>query len=143
MTVSGKVINVTRESEPDLYWAMRGCGINLGIIAGFQLDCFPLGTIWGGAKTFPLDARKSVFAAFTQFILNGADPKAEAFLLATDVAADGNYAFTTIMTRSVPEEDPAVFESFKRLPCLASSTRIRTLPDLCDEIDEKNEPGFS
>jgi hypothetical protein len=47
-----------------------------------------------------------------------------------------------IMSHSNPQSEITAFDDFKRLTPLFSSTRNRTLKNLCDEMDSQNEPGF-
>lgn len=121
---------------------MRGAGITFGIVTRMELRTFNLGQIWGGASVFAHENKTAVFDAFNKFVHDGSDPSTEAFMLATDAAKDGNSVYTFIMSHSNPQSDTAVFDDIKRLTPLVSSTQIRTLKNLCDEMDSQNEPGF-
>ncbi|KAL6802596.1 hypothetical protein GGI42DRAFT_29387 [Trichoderma sp. SZMC 28013] len=139
---NGQILNVTEKSHPDLFWGMRGAGITFGIVTRMELRTFNLGQIWGGASVFAHENKTAVFDAFNKFVHDGSDPSTEAFMLATDAAKDGNSVYTFIMSHSNPQSDTAVFDDIKRLTPLVSSTQIRTLKNLCDEMDSQNEPGF-
>jgi hypothetical protein len=122
---------------------MRGAGVCFGIVTGLELGTFELGNIWGGARTFAHEHETAVLNAFNKFVNTGVDPLAEAFLIITDAAKDGNSVYTMILSRSSPEEDPPIFDDFKRLTPLVSSTQTRTLTNFCDEIDSQNVAGFT
>lgn len=139
---NGEVLNVTSQSHPDLFWGMRGAGIGFGIITHFELNTFELGKIWGGTRTYAHEHETAAIDAMYKFVKEGLDPLAEAFLIVTDAARDGNSVYTVAISHSNPEEDPPIFDDFKRLVPLVSSTQIRTLKSFCDELDILNVPGF-
>jgi len=56
VTADGAVLDVTEESEPDLFWALRGGGGNFGIAASFEYRLHPLSMVTGGLIAHPIDA---------------------------------------------------------------------------------------
>ena len=56
VTADGDVLNVTQESDPDLFWALRGGGGNFGIATSFEYRLHPLQMIVGGLIAHPIDA---------------------------------------------------------------------------------------
>ncbi|UKZ96308.1 uncharacterized protein TrAFT101_011105 [Trichoderma asperellum] len=139
---NGEVLNITKKSLPDLFWGMRGAGITFGIVTRLELKTFDLGEIWGGASAFAHEHETAIFDAFNKFVHTNQDPLAEAFLLVTDMARDGNSVYTMVMSHSNPQsENPPAFDDFKRLTPLFSSTQTRTLKNFCDEMDSQNESG--
>lgn len=53
VTADGEVIEVSEESEPDLFWAIRGGEGNFGIATRFQLRLHEISEIVGGAMILP------------------------------------------------------------------------------------------
>lgn len=45
VTADGTVHAVSETEEPDLFWAIRGAGANLGIVTSFEFDASPLPTV--------------------------------------------------------------------------------------------------
>lgn len=121
---------------------MRGAGITFGIVTRFELKTFDLGEIWGGVSAFAHEHETAILDAFYKFVHENPDPRAEAFLITTDAAKDGNSVFAMVMSHSNPQSDTTAFDDFKRLTPLFSSTQSRTLKNFCDEMDSLNEPGF-
>lgn len=48
-------MNVSHETHPDLYFALRGGGNQFGVVTRFELDTYAQGPIWGGHSFYLLD----------------------------------------------------------------------------------------
>ncbi|MBX3431241.1 MAG: FAD-binding oxidoreductase [Hyphomonadaceae bacterium] len=56
VTADGKVLQVDKQSEPDLFWALRGGGGNFGIATNFEFDLHAVGpTVVGGPIVHPIE----------------------------------------------------------------------------------------
>jgi FAD/FMN-containing dehydrogenase len=62
VTAEGKLLRTDAETEPDLFWAIRGGGGNFGVAARFQYRLHPLQTVTGGMLLLP--ATPDVIASF-------------------------------------------------------------------------------
>ena len=56
VTADGRVRVVDAEHEPDLFWAIRGAGANVGVVTRFQLRLHPLPEVTGGMLILPATA---------------------------------------------------------------------------------------
>ncbi|GAA3823840.1 FAD-binding oxidoreductase [Streptomyces coacervatus] len=52
VTPDGRLRHVTRESDPDLYWALLGGGHNFGIVTELEIGLVPVQTLYGGSLAF-------------------------------------------------------------------------------------------
>ncbi|MGH3425232.1 MAG: FAD-binding oxidoreductase, partial [Nocardioidaceae bacterium] len=52
VTPDGRSRQVTPQSEPDLFWALRGGGGNFGVVTGMVIDLVPVTGIFGGGLYF-------------------------------------------------------------------------------------------
>jgi len=62
VTAEGKLLRTDAETEPDLFWAIRGGGGNFGVATRFQYRVHPLQTVTGGMLLLP--ATPDVIASF-------------------------------------------------------------------------------
>lgn len=61
VTADGKVVQASRESNPELFWGLRGGGGNFGIATSFEFQLHPVGPIvHGGRIVYPFDAAKDM-----------------------------------------------------------------------------------
>ena len=56
VTADGEVLEVTEDSAPDLFWALRGGGGNFGIATTFTYRAHPLDMVTGGLIAHPFEA---------------------------------------------------------------------------------------
>lgn len=56
VTADGTALTCDAEREPDLFWALRGGGGNVGVVTAFEFRAHPVGEILGGLVAFPLEA---------------------------------------------------------------------------------------
>jgi FAD/FMN-containing dehydrogenase len=56
VNAEGEVLQVTEDSDPDLFWALRGGGGNFGIATTFTYRLHPLEMVTGGLIAHPVEA---------------------------------------------------------------------------------------
>jgi hypothetical protein len=66
VTATGELREVTANSEPELFWAIRGGGGNFGVTTELELDLVPVSTLYGGGLFFPGEAAGDLLGAFGQ-----------------------------------------------------------------------------
>ena len=54
VTADGDVLQVSADTDPELFWGVRGGGGNFGIAASLEFEAHPLDTILGGIVAYPL-----------------------------------------------------------------------------------------
>jgi FAD/FMN-containing dehydrogenase len=65
VTADGELRYVTAESEPDLFWALRGGKGNFGVVTALEFDLFPVSRLYGGGLYFPGERTADVLRAWT------------------------------------------------------------------------------
>jgi hypothetical protein len=64
VTASGEPQEVTADTEPELFWAIRGGGGNFGVTTELEIDLMPVPRLYGGGLFFPGQAAPELLAAF-------------------------------------------------------------------------------
>jgi len=64
VTARGEILKVDAESDPELFWAVRGGQGRFGIVSALEFDLFPVPRFFGGAMIFPAGAIEEVLHAF-------------------------------------------------------------------------------
>lgn len=76
---NGTIVNATRTSNSDLWWALRGGGNQFAIVTRMWSQAHPAGVngqIWGGIRAYSIDKREALFTAITRFVRDYPDVKA-------------------------------------------------------------------
>ena len=68
VTADGRVLNVSKDEHPDLFWALRGGGGNFGVAASFTYQLHQVGpTITGGLVAHPFERARDVLKFYREF----------------------------------------------------------------------------
>ncbi|GAA2213841.1 FAD-binding oxidoreductase [Nonomuraea monospora] len=62
----GEPRRVTAESDPDLFWALRGGGGDFALVTALELDLYPAPSLYGGRVIWPEHRTREVFDAFLE-----------------------------------------------------------------------------
>jgi len=65
VTAEGELRHVDAESEPDLFWALRGGKGNFAVVTALEFDLFPVSRLYGGGIYFPGEQAADVLRAWT------------------------------------------------------------------------------
>ena len=90
VTADGDVLQVNAETDPELFWGLRGGGGNFGIAASLEFDAHPLDTVLGGIVAYPLSEALPAFAAYQEVTTDAPDELASYFLLVHAPDGSGN-----------------------------------------------------
>jgi hypothetical protein len=144
MMADGIILNVNRQSYPDLYWALRGGGNNFGIVLRFDLEASEHGQMWGGLRVYPIQAKSVITSGLATFNQNaGVDPKAA--VITSFMYIGGMYLSTVIFDYAEPVANPAIiqqhFGGLSNFPTILDTTRITSLTDLANEVGGSTPNG--
>ena len=65
VTADGELRYVTAESEPELFWALRGGKGNFGVVTALEFSLFPVSRLYGGGLYFSGERMADVLRAWT------------------------------------------------------------------------------
>ncbi|MFC8147392.1 FAD-binding oxidoreductase [Streptomyces paradoxus] len=67
VTADGRLRQVTKSSDPDLFWALRGGRDNFGVVTGIEIDLMPVATLYGGGLFFDFASVTEVFNTYVRW----------------------------------------------------------------------------
>jgi FAD/FMN-containing dehydrogenase len=70
VTSDGRVLNVSGDEHPDLYWAIRGGGGNFGVVTSLEFLLFPVSRVYAGMSFFAADRAAHVLTYYRDWALD-------------------------------------------------------------------------
>jgi hypothetical protein len=67
VTGDGTLVRADRDSEPELFWAVRGGGGNFGVVTAIEFDLFPVKELYAGVMFFPFERAGEVLHAWHEW----------------------------------------------------------------------------
>jgi hypothetical protein len=67
VTADGRLLRVDAETEPELFWALRGGGGAFGAVTALELDLLPVTDVYGGAMFWPWERAAEIFDAYAEW----------------------------------------------------------------------------
>ena len=66
VTADGRLVRCDRESEPDLFWALRGGGGSFGVVTAIELELFQIKHAYAGVLFYPIERGSEVLHAWRE-----------------------------------------------------------------------------
>ncbi|KAJ7250738.1 FAD-binding domain-containing protein [Mycena rebaudengoi] len=120
---NGNIVTVTSQSDPNLFFALKGGLNNFGIVTRFTLKAHPQGQVWGGLITYTVAQIPEVSAAVERFSANVTDPKAG--LISAYNFLAGQPGISHIMFYDGPSPPAGIFDDFLAIPHLTKDVSTR------------------
>jgi hypothetical protein len=73
VTADGKQVEVSQNSNPDLFWAIRGGGGNFGVATALEYRLHPVTDVLAGTLTYPPGRIADLLQAFVEFVAAAPD----------------------------------------------------------------------
>src|SRR5215469_8129492 len=68
VTVDGRQLEASRDSNPDLFWAIRGGGGNFGVVTTLEYQLHAIGEVLSGTLMYPAGRLPELLHAFVTFL---------------------------------------------------------------------------
>ncbi|KAF9895145.1 hypothetical protein FE257_000047 [Aspergillus nanangensis] len=128
---TGEILEVSRDSYPGLFRALRGVSNNFGIVTRFDTAVFSQqADIWAGVVVYEPSVITEYVSAATQRTENIArDPYAAwVAIVHYNSTTDQTLVFTILVhTQPVVDRRPVIFEDFYHLPNVMDTIRPSTI----------------
>jgi FAD/FMN-containing dehydrogenase len=135
VTADGELRHVDAESNPDLFWALRGGKGNFGVVTALEFDLFPVPRLYGGAIYFAGERTADVLRAWAGWhpstpetmvtsiavmrmppIPEVTEPLRGKFLVSVRIAYNGATADGERMIAPLRAVAPAVLDTVRDMP---------------------------
>jgi UDP-N-acetylenolpyruvoylglucosamine reductase len=73
VTADGRLVRADRDTEPDLFWAVRGGGGSFGVVTALEFRLYPLTHVYGGVLFFPHERAAEVLHAWREWTVDAPD----------------------------------------------------------------------
>jgi hypothetical protein len=73
VTVDGRHVETSQNSNPDLFWAIRGGGGNFGVATTIEYQLHPVTDVLAGTLTYPAGRIPELLQAFVKFVAAAPD----------------------------------------------------------------------
>src|SRR5262245_59135418 len=68
VTADGRLVHTDRDTEPDLYWAIRGGSGNVAAVTAIELQLVPVAEIYAGTLFWPIERAGEILRAWRAWI---------------------------------------------------------------------------
>ena len=73
VTAAGRLVRASATENPELFWAARGAGGNVGVVVALEIDLLPYATVYAGALLWPADDAPRVVRAWRDWTATAPD----------------------------------------------------------------------
>ncbi|MCG2588945.1 FAD-binding oxidoreductase [Rhodohalobacter sulfatireducens] len=70
---SGEIVTASKNSDPDLFWAIRGGGGNFGVVTSFTFNLLPIKNVYAGPMFWPLEKAHEAMKFYDQITKNASN----------------------------------------------------------------------
>ncbi len=67
VTADARLIRVDRDTEPELFWALRGGGGSFGVVTALEFELLPIAQVYAGMLAFPIERATEVLHAWREW----------------------------------------------------------------------------
>ncbi len=68
VSAAGEHVRADADTEPDLFWAVRGGGGNFGAVTALECELFPIGELYAGCLFWPVERAVEILEAWRGWI---------------------------------------------------------------------------
>ncbi|MET8865408.1 FAD-binding oxidoreductase [Nonomuraea sp. NPDC004580] len=81
LLADGRHVTASRNSHPELFWALRGGGGGFGVVTSLEFRLYPVAEVCSGFAYFPIEAAADTLAAYRTWIEDAPDAISTAVVL--------------------------------------------------------------
>ena len=127
----GTIQIANNQTNPDLFFALKGGSSNFGIVTQFDLATFPGPKVWAGVYTVEEAHIPTLLEATANYAINSTDPKSAC--IPAVLATNPPVGATIIFYNGDSGTNSADLQPFTNIPGIGSTLGPKSLKDFADE----------
>ncbi|KAI9375463.1 hypothetical protein BJX61DRAFT_128360 [Aspergillus egyptiacus] len=139
----GSVVEVNKESHPDLFWALKGGSSNFGLVTRFDLQTIKSSKVWAGAYTVGEEHVDDFLKAIATFSSDISDPKTHIVPALAPSPGTPTMASAILFYDSDEVSFPEAFKPFTDIPAVSSTLGFKTLSEFASELGQMVYDGIN
>ncbi|EAW19902.1 FAD-binding oxidoreductase [Aspergillus fischeri NRRL 181] len=143
VTAEGIELQVSTEEHPDLFWAIRGAGPNVAVVAEFTFQAYPQpNLVWSGLRIHPSSEVSKVVEALNQALVHPQGRAAAQCILCLSPEDERTPSVTTIIFFNGSEEEGRRhFAQLLEVECIKDDIKMRPYSETLGIWDRLAPPG--
>lgn len=125
---NSSIVNANAQTNTDLFWVLKGGSSNFGIVTRFDVQTFPVESIYGGTTIYESTAADEYLDAIASYVVlgGGSDDVLSSInpTLQLNVSS-GNFTINSISSHLGSDPNPAAFANFTQIPAISSDNSVR------------------
>ncbi|KAH6890861.1 hypothetical protein BKA70DRAFT_1538144 [Coprinopsis sp. MPI-PUGE-AT-0042] len=135
----GFIFRALKTHGSDIFYALQGGVNNFGIVTSFTVKAHPIGKVWGGTLTYPIEQLDALINATAEYSTNGSLDVSKAIMVYQLSATNGTLTCGTILFYDGPTPPPGHFDAFLNIPGVAGE--VKTLDTFWNFADSVKPPA--
>jgi FAD/FMN-containing dehydrogenase len=132
---SGRIVNANKNTNADLFTALKGGTSNFGIVTRYDMETFKSENLWGGIVTYPASSVDQHFKSFVDFGLDpNRDVNAALILFQGYSTASPTNVVRAAFDYTKPVNRPDAYKKFFAVPNITDSTKIQPMSAIAAEF---------
>jgi hypothetical protein len=138
VTADARTMDVTAESDPDLFWALRGAGANFGVTTSVEMRLHPLGPVFAGDIHYAVRDARAVLRGFRDIMHDAPD----AFQATLNLTPGERGIFLNLCHAGPEKEQDAMLQKLRALaPPVKEIVQRQPFATLAEKAAATNPAG--
>jgi hypothetical protein len=120
---NASIVTASEDSNPDLYYALRGGGNNFGIVTAFNVSVFPQGDVYTGGRIFSYNQRERFLKEVEKiFTMEDSEDTNIVLEYRTAYSPQQGWIISSTQRYAEPVLYPQVYDGLNAIPALSNLT---------------------
>ena len=138
VTADGNVRQVTAQTYPDLFWALKGGSNNFGIVTEFELNTVPRLPVFAGTRVSSGSQQNRWIQALGEYISPGggiedSNSAIDGYITIIPSQKKNPIKLYSILFHNGPDPDPESLKGLASIPAVENTAKVQDFSDFQDE----------